>query len=1226
MGVKGLWTVYREHFGQCFRPVRFSRKGGITEYEHVLVDVNSILHATAFVTSSPSVHPSSYVSGMYSSDPKGLARAVLDKLDMFMHGPCVPTKSLFLAVDGVAPWAKIAKQRERRKELSVKRAKTTESAHFNRLEFTPGTAFMDLFEELLHDYAEKVLGRLTKLEQIIISGPRVPGEGEEKIMRRLNQLRSLARPNQAGKMFVGNTAILCVDSDMVLQPLLAHDDRYLHKVSVINWRERCSFHPETVPQQVRHAARSLAESGGAGPAAVGLEDIAAAGEDCSFVPRPPSTLAWDMGAAIMTVCGNDTFPGLRVPRPPRFRGEDGDKPELDEDAGNGIINFDSDKKLIGAVVAATLKVLGAPVVLEDGRSEYPRLVDERSGRVNLWVLKRILLHVMGRGHEDAVVSGPSLGGSALRAGPAAIERTVAGLRGDLESRLDVDVFCADVDVKRRPRRPGNDDSVLHFLRSLGWLVGSAVEGQCLSPRWTHGVVMEGGAAGAQGSEMVVSALSVSIKELLAWLERQGDERLKGGMQAAWKAVPGSQSPFWRVGDDTWIMPELCAALLIPASESTLVHPLLRPTQEEFDTFCEALRERYFGNPPAQIALQAKAMEHIDAKTRDIQKQIMAARNPPPICLHTPAATAVTSISEINNSTEEQACDMVLSLTDGRFKALKTASWHRVTPDSNSTRFLWKHVELAFRKQPRPVAGLDHAIASPAVLPSAGRQHDHQQQRVQREQMPRAQQEQIQRVQQDQNHQQRVQQEQIQHPRVQQGQIQHQQPQMQQQAATHPQHNRPPVSADRTEISSAVAMAFKAARDASRFPRDSRHGNDSSNDPGSRPRSSYNPPAAGYAPPPSSKPHLPAPSSTLTQSRHPSPSSSSFLSTLPPPPPSPLSPLRFPYDASNDIDWSTWLPPTPVVHHHRDHRGARADDHHPPDPADRLDAFGDRNAAGGALGTRGRDTEEAGELTTPLASLAGWSSMNLQPLTTPMLAGPTSLSNSLGPTADGVDGVGLVADMDMADDNSSSSSRRVAGSQGEEEGTSLPPAAEYRLGEMTEAAGADADVGMEVAADAGMGDVVAAGVPVNPGTTPRRCERVASPSPSPLTPDPTAEVPPTLTAVLERGFKEARRLAMVRHLRLRQLAGSGMAGGGGVRGRDVGRWRRQRMMEAPAWPVVVRKGGMGIVREGRVRLPAGSGGGGGELRGLAALAVAAEAWEKLRVWERLEAAQRRRVER
>ncbi|KAJ3117593.1 hypothetical protein HDU96_006191 [Phlyctochytrium bullatum] len=93
----------------------------------------------------------------------------------------------------------------------------------------------------------------------------------------------------------------------------------------------------------------------------------------------------------------------------------------------------------------------APLNSEVYQALYMSSDGERSGRVNLWVLKRILLHVMGHGHEDMVTTGPSLGGSVLRAGPVAVERTMAGLRGDLESRLDVDVFCAYVDVKCRPQ-------------------------------------------------------------------------------------------------------------------------------------------------------------------------------------------------------------------------------------------------------------------------------------------------------------------------------------------------------------------------------------------------------------------------------------------------------------------------------------------------------------------------------------------------------------------------------------------------------------------------------------------------------------------------------------------------------------------------------------------------------------------------------------------------------
>ena len=132
-------------------------------YDHVYIDINVILHR--IIRSSP--------------DEETLFGKLFSYIDNILKF-VIPMKTLTLAIDGIASFAKIMLQRERR--LNYVRANKNNISEINPLCFTPGTYFMNSLSEKMSDYFYKIKN-IYKINLIdLFDGP---GEAELKIINQL---------------------------------------------------------------------------------------------------------------------------------------------------------------------------------------------------------------------------------------------------------------------------------------------------------------------------------------------------------------------------------------------------------------------------------------------------------------------------------------------------------------------------------------------------------------------------------------------------------------------------------------------------------------------------------------------------------------------------------------------------------------------------------------------------------------------------------------------------------------------------------------------------------------------------------------------------------------------------------------------------------------------------------------------------------------------------------
>ncbi|OAF71372.1 hypothetical protein A3Q56_00864 [Intoshia linei] len=199
------------------------------EYDTLYLDMNGIIH--------PCCHPE------HKEAPKNeqeMMMAIFEYIDRLMK-IVRPRKLLFMAIDGVAPRAKMNQQRSRRfrsakegseniqlREAALERLKADgvdiekfkKDQYFDSNCITPGTEFMMRLADYLQYYITIRIESdpMWKDLEIILSDATVPGEGEHKIMDyiRSQRVHKDYNPNL-------NHCLNGADADLIMLGLATHE-------------------------------------------------------------------------------------------------------------------------------------------------------------------------------------------------------------------------------------------------------------------------------------------------------------------------------------------------------------------------------------------------------------------------------------------------------------------------------------------------------------------------------------------------------------------------------------------------------------------------------------------------------------------------------------------------------------------------------------------------------------------------------------------------------------------------------------------------------------------------------------------------------------------------------------------------------------------------------------------------------------------------------------------
>ncbi|KAK9474762.1 XRN 5'-3' exonuclease N-terminus-domain-containing protein [Dipodascopsis tothii] len=199
-------------------------ESNIPQFDNLYLDMNGILHNCS--------HKDADDTSFRISEDR-MYMAIFSYIELLFE-KVKPQKMFFMAIDGVAPRAKMNQQRARRFKTAMSAEEARQKARrsgeeepkdppFDSNAITPGTEFMAKLTLQLKYFVTKKVSEDSRWRNIdiVLSGHEVPGEGEHKIMEYIRKTKAAAGYNPNTRH-----CLYGLDADLIMLGLVSHDPHF----------------------------------------------------------------------------------------------------------------------------------------------------------------------------------------------------------------------------------------------------------------------------------------------------------------------------------------------------------------------------------------------------------------------------------------------------------------------------------------------------------------------------------------------------------------------------------------------------------------------------------------------------------------------------------------------------------------------------------------------------------------------------------------------------------------------------------------------------------------------------------------------------------------------------------------------------------------------------------------------------------------------------------------
>ena len=177
MGIPSYFSNIIKNFPKIIKSLENYKKSGHT-FHNLFMDCNSIIYDV--------------VHSLDDADDQTIIDGVIDKIHMYIHN-IAPTNIVYLAFDGVAPFAKMNQQKTRRYKSNflTNIMETEKKDKWNSMNITPGTQFMRKLSSQIKKRFHNTESKF-KIKKMVVSTSDEQGEGEHKLFEyiRNNSLKN----------------------------------------------------------------------------------------------------------------------------------------------------------------------------------------------------------------------------------------------------------------------------------------------------------------------------------------------------------------------------------------------------------------------------------------------------------------------------------------------------------------------------------------------------------------------------------------------------------------------------------------------------------------------------------------------------------------------------------------------------------------------------------------------------------------------------------------------------------------------------------------------------------------------------------------------------------------------------------------------------------------------------------------------------------------------------